>query len=190
MAYQQRGFGYQNKNTVSVLFEHIFHEEKTEQGSRRFVIRVLEFSDSHNLSVGFSRQWLAPNGEWVAAKKGHAYFPVKAWCDLAECLGGVHQQISALFENGNFAGGMGADAQGSYVAGGSYAPNTNVVSGGSEEDAIIPAASTTTNTEPPVAKTSPAGAIGSFGFGAKPRGGNLNGGSVYRRGPAKRPFNQ
>ena len=42
MAYQQQGgYGYQNKNTVSVLFEHIFCEEKTEQGRRRFVIRVL-----------------------------------------------------------------------------------------------------------------------------------------------------
>ena len=133
----------ENSNNVSVLFEHVFFEEQTEQSSRRFMIRVLEFNDTHNLSVGFSRQWLAPNGEWVAAKKGHAYFSIAVWNQLKAQFGAVSDQIEAFFANGNGAGRMGPAPQGSNV-GGSYAPNANTVSGGNgDEDVIMPIAAPT-----------------------------------------------
>ena len=188
--YRSKNFRSDEEN-VKVRFEHIFSEEQSEQGgSRRFVIRVLEFADTRSLSIGFSRQWLTPEGDWKATKKGHAFFPVKSWCELVACIGGVNEQIKANFENDNGAGRMGSNACGSGV-GGSYAPNATTITAADTdgEDAIIPDASVTTSNA----------ATGSDNFASAPktspssnffresnnfkRGGGAN---VYRRGDFKR----
>ena len=187
---------------VNVLFEHVFCEEKSEKfGSRRFLVRVLEFRDTHTLTVGFSRQWLAPDGKWIAAKKGHAYFPIKVWNDLSECFGEVSGQIKTLFENGsnNDGGRMGSYARGSHV-GGSYAPNATTISGGDDGDAATDASAsagetTSDGAEAQSAKTSFSSIKSNKVFGAPPffdtykrgAGSNFN---VYRRGGAKRAYGQ
>ena len=173
-------------------FEHIFSEEQSEQGgSRRFVIRVLEFADTRSLSIGFSRQWLTPEGDWKATKKGHAFFPVKSWCELVACIGDVNEQIKANFENGNGAGRMGSNACGSGVDG-SYAPTTTTITAADTdgEDTIIPetsATATTSNT-----------ATGSDNFASAPKTSSSNvffnsannHPGVYRRGGFKRGYDQ
>ena len=174
----------ENSNNVSVLFEHVFFEEQTEQSSRRFMIRVLEFNDTRNLSVGFSRQWLAPNGEWVAAKKGHAYFSITVWNQLKAQFGAVSDQIEAFFADGNGAGRMGPAPQGSNV-GGSYAPNANTISGGNgDEDVIMPIAASNTTAEQPPAKTNSPPSI----FANRTNFNRGGGGNVYRRGGTKRAY--
>ena len=187
---------------VNVLFEHVFCEEKSEKfGSRRFLVRVLEFRDSHTLTVGFSRQWLAPDGKWIAAKKGHAYFPIKVWNDLSECFGELSGQIKTLFANGsnNVAGRMGSNACGSHV-GGSYAPNAGTISGGDDADVATDASASggeanSEGVEAQSAKTSFSSIKSNKVFGAAPffgtykRGAGSNG-NVYHRGGAKRAYGQ
>jgi hypothetical protein len=196
--YGKQNFGGQNRSqnyhgddhNVSVLFEHVFSEEHSEEhgGSRRFVIRVLKIADTRSLSIGLSRQWLTPEGDWIAAKKGHAYLPVKSWNELVACIGGVNDQIKANFENDNGGGRMGSNACGSGV-GISYAPNATTITAADTDgdDAIVLDTSVTTASDSfaSAPKTTPSSNI--FHDSTNKRGGAAN---VYRRGGVKRGYGQ
>lgn len=193
--YKNMNWSGENKS-VSVLFEHVFSEEKSDKlGSRRFLIRVLEFGDTHSLSIGFSRQWLAPDGQWIACKKGHAYFPIKTWNELAECFGPVSAQIKAFFENGSGGyGRLGSNAQGSHVNAGVGSVTANAVTATATSGANGcgdadggPSAEDTITAESFTSKTSSANIFGESSGKFKHL---RTGGNVYRRGGAKRAFGQ
>ena len=196
--YKNMNWSGENKS-VSVLFEHVFSEEKSDKlGSRRFLIRVLEFGDTRSWSIGFSRQWLAPDGQWIACKKGHAYFPIKTWNELSECFGPVSAQIKAFFENGSGGyGRLGSNAQGSHVNAGVgsvtanavtvAAPATSGANGCDDADGGPRYGGEDTITAETFApKTSSANIFGESASFKQLR----TGGNVCRRGGAKRAFGQ
>ena len=177
---------------IKVLFEHVFSEEKSEKfGSRRFAIRVLECGENHSLSVGISRQWLAPDGHWLPANKGHSYFPTKSWDELVACIGEVDTQIKACLENGN-AGRVGFGYQGSaqpqHGGNGGYAPNATTESNGTEPTITIDE-SVTASTAPPSVYTKPPKAhMSTIYRGSNYKRGGANGGDANHRDGAKSAY--
>jgi hypothetical protein len=188
-------YGYQK--SVGVLAEHVIREQINEKGGRRFLIRALKFGDTGAKSIGFSRQWLTPDGVWAADKKGHAYFPPDVWNELVACIPEINKVIQTALENDNCGGRMGPYAQRPY-GGGSYAPNaTTITAGGDSADgstanATADGGETASLFAPPPAKTSPTNNIFGEGDNFKRRGTAFSNGSpsVYRRGAAKRGYGQ
>ena len=180
-------------NNVKVLFEHVFSEEKSEKfGSRRFVIRVLECGENHSLSVGISRQWLAPDGQWLPANKGHSYFPTKSWNELVACIAEVDNQIKACFDNGN-SGRVGCGtagfAQPQRGANGNYSPNATTESNGTDPTTSAIDESITASAAPPSVYAQPSKASSSTIYrGGNYKRGGANGGDASHRGGAKRPY--